>query len=174
MRWMQAKQILSASSNKMLNAPASGSRNFHDRPVVGFHIKRPVFSVARELARARAGMRHEANKETPGEAQGLHHLQLGETWRSRAMRSRFSALKSRQEQYEAEVPRCVGSTHCGWWTSRATGLNAGEEGWGDKEESLAHRLPGRRSLAIRARRKSSERTRCISAVDMGSTRQARR
>lgn len=127
------KQIPERFKQQMLNA-GNWVAEFPDRLVAGFHIN-ALYSPWRENWIELAQEWHEANKENnPEKLKAFINLQLGETWEEQGDAIEVSALKSRQEQYEAEVPDGVGLLTAAV-DVQGDRLECVVKGWGDKEES---------------------------------------
>ncbi len=107
---------------------------FPDRPIAGFHIN-ALYSPWRENWGALAQEWHEANREgNPEKLKAFINLRLGETWEEQGDAVEATALKSRLEAYQAEVPDGVGILTAAV-DVQGDRLECVVKGWGEKEES---------------------------------------
>jgi len=118
---------------QMLNGGAWISE-FPDRPVVGFHLN-ALYSPWRENWFALAQEWHEANRENnPEKLKAFINLRLGETWEEQGDSVEALTLKSRLEDYPAEVPDGVGLLTASV-DVQSDRLECVVKGWGAGEES---------------------------------------
>jgi phage terminase large subunit GpA-like protein len=104
------------------------------RPIAGFHIN-ALYSPWRENWFALAQEWHEANHEKNAEKlKAFINLRLGETWEEDGDAIEAVTLKSRLEEYSAEVPDGVGILTASV-DVQGDRLEAVVKGWGEKEES---------------------------------------
>jgi phage terminase large subunit GpA-like protein len=118
---------------QMLNA-GKWIAEMPDRPIVGFHLN-ALYSPWRENWLALAQEWHEANQEKNAEKlKAFINLRLGETWEEAGDAIEALTLKTRLEEYHAEVPDGVGLLTASV-DVQGDRLEAVVKGWGDKEES---------------------------------------
>src|SRR6185437_16168390 len=102
-----AAKIPERFKQQMLNA-GRWIAEFPDRPIVGFHLN-ALYSPWRDNWAALAQEWAEANHEkNPEKLKAFVNLRLGETWEEQGDSIEAVALKSRLEEYKAEVPEGVG------------------------------------------------------------------
>lgn len=105
-----------------------------DRPIAGFHLN-ALYSPWRDNWAALAQEWAEANHEkNPEKLKAFVNLRLGETWEEQGDSIEAIALKSRLEEYKAEVPDGVGLLTASVDVQNDR-LEAVVKGWGAKEES---------------------------------------
>jgi phage terminase large subunit GpA-like protein len=127
------KKITERYKQQMLNA-GEWVAEFPDRMTVGFHIN-ALYSPWRENWHAMAQEWHEANKEgNPEKLKAFINLRLGETWEEQGDSIEAVTLKSRLEEYQAEIPDGVGLLTAAV-DVQGDRLECVVKGWGDKEES---------------------------------------
>jgi len=127
------KKIPERFKQQMLNA-GKWIAEMPERPVVGFHIN-ALYSPWRENWLALAQEWHEANQEKNVEKlRAFINLRLGETWEEDGDAIEAIALKSRLEEYKAEVPDGVALLTAAV-DVQGDRLECVVKGWGDKEES---------------------------------------
>ncbi|MGA3295265.1 MAG: phage terminase large subunit family protein [Candidatus Acidiferrales bacterium] len=118
---------------QMLNA-GEWIAEFPDRPIAGFHLN-ALYSPWRDNWAALAQEWAEANHEkNPEKLKAFVNLRLGETWEEQGDSIEALALKSRLEEYKAEVPEGVGLLTASVDVQNDR-LEAVVKGWGAKEES---------------------------------------
>lgn len=127
------KRIPERFKQQMLNA-GKWVAEFPERPTVGFHLN-ALYSPWRENWHALAQEWADANKENnPEKLKAFINLRLGETWEEQGDAVEVSALKSRIEEYQAEIPDGVGLLTAGVDVQNDR-LELVVKGWGEKEES---------------------------------------
>lgn len=128
-----SKKIPERYKQQMLNG-GKWVADFPLREAVGFHIN-ALYSPWRDNWAALAQEWHEANKENnPEKLKAFINLRLGETWEEQGDAVEALALKSRLEEYPAEVPDGVGVLTASV-DVQGDRLECVVKGWGAKEES---------------------------------------
>jgi len=104
------------------------------RSTVGFHLNAlysPFTDIWADLAQEWHDANHAKNVEL---LRAFVNLRLAETWEEEGDAVEASALKSRQEAYQSEIPDGVGILTCGVDVQNNR-LECVVKGWGEKEES---------------------------------------